>query len=276
VVPDWVAALVPADRWQQIGGGHTRADKWRATRSDGSVVFVKAAEGEFGLRMARGELEVYRHVAAPFLPRLVSAWDGEDRVLLVLEDLADGHWPPPYPSDLRPLVEALDAIAATEPPPGLRRLAERGEPTPWEDIADLHVCSVDWLERAIEPLEAAEASFSAAGDELVHCDIWTDNVCFAGNRAILVDWGAAGIGNRWVDVGFTLLSLRVEGAEPPALEIPNEPGLAAYIAGIVARGALAPLPDWARPESTMREDQRGDLMHALRWAAAALGLEDPS
>jgi Phosphotransferase enzyme family len=275
VVPDWVAAQVAAEQWHGLAGGHTRANKWRATLADGSVVFVKAADDGLALRMARVEVQIYRHVSGSFLPRLVDAWEDEGRVLLVLEDLADAYWPPPYPADVRPLFDALDAIAATAPPPDLRRLAERGPPTAWEEIPALGVCSAEWLEQAIEPLATAERSFSAAGDELVHCDIWTDNVCFASNGAMLLDWGAAGVGNRWLDVGFALLSLRVEGSEPPMLEIPNEAGLAAYIAGAVARGALAPLPDWARPGSTLREDQRGDLVHALRWAAATLGLDGP-
>jgi Phosphotransferase enzyme family len=276
VVPDWVARRVAADHWQELGGGHTRANKWRATLADGSVVFVKAADDELGLRMARVELSIYRNVTESFLPVLVDAWDEDGRTLLVLEDLADAYWPPPYPDDLRPLFDAIDAVAATSPPRDLRRLAGRGEATPWEQIASLGVCSPEWLEQALEPLRAAERSFSASGDDLVHCDIWTDNVCFLERGALLVDWGAAGIGNRWIDVGFAVLSLLVEGAEPPQLVIPNEPGLAAYIAGAVARGAAAPLPEWARPGSTLREDQRGDLVHALRWAAGTLGLEDPS
>jgi Phosphotransferase enzyme family len=275
VVPDWVAARVTAGEWHELGGGHTRANKWRATLADGTVVFVKAAEDEVALRMARVELSVYRNVTGSFLPRLVDAWEDDGRALLVLEDLAEAHWPPPYPADLRPLFDAIDGIAATPPPRGLRRLAERGKATPWEQIASLGVCSAEWLERAIEPLRAAERSFSASGDQLVHCDIWTDNVCFTENGALLLDWGAAGIGNRWIDVGFTLLSLLVEGAERPSIVIPNEPGLAAYIAGTVARGATAPLPEWARPGSTLREDQRADLVHALRWAAGTLGLEGP-
>jgi Phosphotransferase enzyme family len=274
VVPDWVAGRVAAAHWQEVGGGHTRANKWRATLTDGSAVFVKAAEDELGLRIARVELSIYRNVTGSFLPQLVDAWEEDGRALLVLEDLADAYWPPPYPADVRPLFEALDAIAATAPPCELRRLANRGE-TPWEQIAALDVCSAEWLEHAIEPLRAGERSFSASGDELVHCDIWTDNVCFTERGALLVDWGAAGIGNRWIDVGFALLSLLVEGATRPSLEIPNEPGLAAYVAGLVVRGATAPLPEWARPDSTLREDQRGDLLHALRWASEALGLEDP-
>jgi Phosphotransferase enzyme family len=276
VVPGWVAERVGAQNWQKIGGGHTRASKWRASLPDGSALFVKAAEDEPGLQMARVELDVYRHVTGSFLPRLLGAWDEEGRVLIVLEDLADAHWPPPFPADPRPLFDALEAIAATAPPPGLRRLAERRSPAPWEEIAALEICSSEWMEEAIEPLATAESSFPAAGDELVHCDIWADNVCFARDRAILVDWGAAGVGNRWVDIGLALLSLRVAGAEPPTLDVPDEPVLAAYIAGAVARGATKPLPEWASPESTMREEQRIVLRHALHWASDALGLESPS
>jgi Phosphotransferase enzyme family len=274
MVPDWVAARIDAEQWEPIGGGYTRAFKWRATLRDGTTVFVKAADDELGLRMVRVELLIYQGVAGTFLPHVVDVYHEDERALLVLEDLSSAHWPPPYPSDVRSLFAALERVAATTPPSGLRRLEESGE-TPWKKIDALGVCSSGWLARAVGALEAAENSFSVAGDELIHCDVWTDNVCFAERGPVLVDWAAARIGNRWVDVGFALLSLIVEGGERPPLEICNEPGLAAYVAGNVAREATAPLPDWARPGSTLREEQRDDLVHALRWASEALGLPPP-
>jgi hypothetical protein len=224
--------------------------------------------------MAQIELRVYQGVTGTFLPELVDAWQEDDRALLVLEDLSSLYWPPPYPADVRPLFDALDEVAASPPPPELRRLEERDE-TPWEYVTSLDVCSAAWLQRAIGPLRSAESSFKVSGQDLVHYDVWTDNVCFADRGALLVDWAAARVGNRWIDVGCALLSLLVEGGTWPPLAIRNEPGLAAFIAGSVVREATAPLPDWAAPGSTLREDQRGDLVHALRWASQALGLGEP-
>jgi Phosphotransferase enzyme family len=272
VVPDWVAKRVAAERWDPIGGGYTRASKWRATLADGSTAFVKAADDELGLRMAEVELLVYRGVSGSFLPRVLDAWAEDGRALLVLEDLSSAHWPPPYPEETAPLFFALDELAVATPPADLRRLPDRNL-TRWEDMRNLDVCSPRWLDAAIGPLEEAERSFSATGDELVHYDVWSANLCFAQRGVVFVDWAAARVGNRWVDVGYALLSVRAEGGTSPALEIPNEAGLAAYIAGSVVREVTAPLPNWAQPGSTLREDQRGDLVHALRWVGEALGLE---
>src|SRR5687768_9775128 len=218
--------------------------------------------------MAKVELLIYEGVTGSFLPRVLGAWAEAGRALLVLEDLSSAHWPPPYPSDTRPLFASLDELARATPPPDLRRLDERNL-TRWEDVRGLDVCSPRWLDRAIGPLEEAERSFSVVGDELVHYDVWSANLCFAERGAVLVDWAAARVGNRWIDVGYALLSLRTEGGTPPPLAIPNEASLAAYIAGSVLREATAPLPGWAEPGSTLREDQRGDLVHALRWAGEA-------
>jgi hypothetical protein len=72
-----------------------------------------------------------------------------------------------------------------------------------------------------------------------------------------------------------MLSILVEGGNLPALDIPDEASLAAFIAGSVVQDASAPLPAWAARGSTLREEQRGYLVHALRWSAEALGLPRP-
>jgi hypothetical protein len=46
VVPDWVTAVVRADRWERLGGGYSRAAKWCVTLSSGERAFVKATEGD--------------------------------------------------------------------------------------------------------------------------------------------------------------------------------------------------------------------------------------
>jgi hypothetical protein len=58
----------------------------------------------------------------------------------------------------------------------------------------------------------------------------------------------------------------------PAVEFPGEAAFAAALAGHFALEAPAPLPAWAAPGSTLREDMTGDLAHALRWAAELLEL----
>jgi thiamine kinase-like enzyme len=50
---------------------------------------------------------------------------------------------------------------------------------------------------------------------LLHFDVRSDNVCFAGDRAVLVDWNWAAIGNPVMDVAARLPSLHAEGGPPP-------------------------------------------------------------
>jgi hypothetical protein len=274
VVPDWVAERVRADTWETVGGGYTRAGKWLATLPDGTTVFVKATDVEPAMPMASAEITVYEHVSGSFMPQVVDAWQMQGRAVLVLEDLSRAHWPPPYPDDTRPVFDALARVSHTPPPPGLRRLEGRSEP-PWHVLRDLDVCSADWLDIALAPLAEAGRAFKVTGDELVHYDVWSDNLCFSERGVLLTDWSAAAVGNGYIDVGYALLSILVEGGTPPTLEIPDEASLAAFVAGSVMREASAPLPAWAEPGSTLREDQRADLVHALRWAARALGLPPP-
>jgi hypothetical protein len=269
-----------AANWEPVvGGGYTRQAKWRVRFADGSTAFVKAAHEEPSSSALRREVGVYKSVDGPFLPRLIGALDDGAIVVLAVEDLADAHWPPPYPGDVRPLFEALDAVAATPAPDGLRVWSVAR--SNWREIAEnpepflaLGLCSGAWLEQVAESLVEAESRVSWAGDDFVHYDVYSGNVCFVGPRALLVDWDTAGRGNRWVDVAFALLNIRVEGARLPDVGLPQEGDYAALLSGHFAGEAPAPLPDWAEG-SSLREDMVADLRHALEWSADALGLPRP-
>ena len=150
--------------------------------------------------------------------------------------------------------------------PPLERVAANPKP-----LLGLGLCSQEWLAESIDILIRAESEANFAGDDLVHNDIYSGNVGFRTSGAVLVDWGAAVRGTRWVDVVLALLSLRVEGAVPSAVASPEIPPLAVAFAGHFALEAPAPLPDWAEEGSTLREDMAGDLAHALRWAVRAPG-----
>jgi hypothetical protein len=94
---------------------------------------------------------------------------------------------------------------------------------------------------------------------------------------VFVDWGTAARGNHELDVAFAVLSVLAEGGRLPAGRalLADEGAWAARLAGHNAVEAPAPLPHWADPSSTLRQDQLGDLRVALAWAAQALGLEPP-
>jgi phosphotransferase family enzyme len=274
MVPSWVAARVDADEWEPITGGYTKTPKWRARRRDGTTVFVKAGQ----LRSLEAELVVYREVCAPFVPVVHDLWDDAERVVLVLEDLSRAEWPPPYPEDVGPLFTALNAAAAL-PAPELPPLSDR-ELSSWGQIAKdpepllaLGVCTERWLTRALPLLASAEAAVPATGKQLVHNDIWTDNLCFTDRGVVLVDWAQARMGNARIDVAFALLSLQVAGARVPELE--DAAALAAFVTGIVATESIKPPPSWSHSGAALREDQLADLRIALPWTAGLLGLPPP-
>lgn len=259
-------------------GGYTRSRAYRVATNDG-LVFAKEADDEGSLHMLRREAVVYRSVSGPFLPSFVGFADCGDRALLAIEFLGDARWPPPYPDDVSPLFTALEQVAATEAPADLP--AERPNESQWKRVIEdpapflaLGLCSDGWFGDAADTLVEAERNVVVVGDDLVHNDVYSANVAFAPTSAVLVDWGAAVRGSRWVDVAFAALSLRVEGAvRPPYVEIPDEASLVATIAGHFAVGASSPLPEWADPGSTFLEDIRGDLAHLLRWCVELLDLQ---
>jgi hypothetical protein len=264
--------------WESMNaGGYTRSNAFRVTTSDG-LIFAKEAEDGGSLHMLRREAVVYRSVRGAFLPAFVGFADSGERAVLAIEFLDDAHWPPPYPDDVAPLFEALELVAKTPPPTELP--AEGPNTSQWEKVAadpepflGLGLCSREWFEDAIEALIEAEAAVEVEGDQLVHNDIYSANVGFTRSGAVLVDWGAAVRGSRWIDVAYAVLSVRVAGATRPAdLELPGEASLAATITGHFAVGAPSPLPLWADPDSTFLADIAGDLRHLLEWSVELLDL----
>jgi hypothetical protein len=263
--------------WEPLrSGGYTRSRAWRVTTTDG-LVFAKEADDEGSLHMLRREAVVYNSVTGRFLPSFVGFADADDHATLAVEFLADAHWPPPYPADVTPLFDALELVAASNPPSELPAQGPRW--SRWERVAadpepflSLELCSPEWLDGSIGQLIEAESRAVFEGDELVHNDIYSGNVGFADRGPVLIDWGAAARGSKWADVAQAVLSVRVEGGAVPPFDFPDEGGHAAARAGELAVEAPAPLPDWAEPGSTLREDMAGDLAHALRWAAELLEL----
>ena len=109
----------------------------------------------------------------------------------------------------------------------------------------------------------------AGGDSVVHFDLRSDNVCFLGKRACLVDWSHACLGNPTLDLGLFLPGLASEGGPLPGDILPAEPGIAAWVAGFFAYHAAKPLI----PEAPgVRAMQARHLAEALAWADDALAL----
>jgi phosphotransferase family enzyme len=266
--------------WRRIGRGYTVAERWIAVLEGGESVFVKKATDEDTDVWLRAEHRSYEVLEEEFLPRLI-AWDDGHDPILILEDLSGGFWPPPWSKDhIERVIEVLDRLANTKAPNHFPSLAaDRSVFSGWQALAkdpsgflELGLASAEWLERALPVLARAEAAAELAGDALVHGDPRSDNICFHGNRTLLVDWNGAARGNPRFDLLAWLPSLHAEGGPPPWAFTIKEPELIAAIAGYFAFRAWQP-PHKQGP--AIRQLQLTQLRSALPWAAIALGLDHP-
>jgi hypothetical protein len=273
---DLLGSPVVAER--PVAGGYTLALRRVVTLADGRTAFVKSAVDELTRGWLEAEQRIYAAVSGPFMPQVLAAAPG----VLVLEDLSDAHWPPPWrDGDVQAVVDALAALHAVPPPPGLPHPQEADDLMGgWPAVAadpepflSLGLASRDWLEASLPALLDAAARADLDGDSLVHLDIRSDNLCLRDGRCLIVDWNWAARGNPQLDLAFWLPSLRLEGGpEPEAAGGGIGPELAALCAGFFACRAGLPEPSAAH---NLRAVQRAQLEVALPWAARALGLSRP-
>jgi len=273
---------VAAVSWERVeSGGYGRVSAhWRVQLEDGRSVFVKQALSEDAKTWLRKERRVYEGVVGSFMPTYFGAHDNGE-VLLVIEDLSGAEWPPPWsPERIDAVLTALAELRATTPPAGLERLEDARESVVgWPAVRDdpepllsTGICTREWFEQALPVLLRAAADAQLDGDELLHLDVRSDNLCFNGRDAVLVDWNLACTGNGQFDVAFWLPSLRLEGGPQPWEVLPEAGALAAVVAGFFAARCGLPPPSGA---PTVREFQLRQLEVALPWATRELGHAPP-
>ncbi len=266
--------------WTPVQGGYSLAGRWIVQFHNGASAFAKVGTTPDTAQWLRAEYGIYSRLRADFLPDLLGWADGEEPILL-LEDLHRAFWPPPWsPERVAQVLTALASIAATPAPADLPPLAARGDEwRGWVRIAEdptafltLGLCSAAWLEASLPTLVAAEAEADLSGENLLHSDVRSDNICFVSDRAVLVDWNWACRGNPRVDIAGWLPSLAAEGGPDPMSMLPDEPALAALMSGYFAARAGLPPPEGA---PRVRAVQLSQLKRALPWVALSLGLPPP-
>jgi hypothetical protein len=260
--------------------GYARANAhWRTQLAGGDSVFVKHALTPEAARWLRAERVIYEAVRQPFMPAFLGAYDDGDLTLIVIEDLSDAEWPPPWSSEqIDAVLAALDAIHHVDAPPGIDKLnAIRPEIVGWPEIAanpepflSTRLCTQAWLEKALPELVQATSDAPLDGPQLLHFDVRSDNLCLRDGQALLFDWNLSRIGNGDFDIAFWLPSLALEGGPPPREVLPDAGPLAAAVAGFFAVRAGLPAPATA---PTVREFQRAQAEVAIAWAGSELGLE---
>ena len=172
--------------------------------------------------------------------------------------------------------EALSRLHASRAVLRAFREVHRINEDTWENVAadpapfmGLGLVSSDWLDHALPRLIEASAEVELDGDEVVHFDVRSDNLCKTSRGVVFIDWNFACLGNGALDTGFWLPSLEAEGGPIAEQILPARPDIAARVSGLfAARAGLPPIPDAPR----VRTVQLQQLVPALRWAVHELGL----
>lgn len=267
--------------WVKTKGGYSSAGRYRVKFDDSSSAFVKWGTDELTAGWLRDEYRIYSTLRADFIPALIE-WEDAEHPILILEDLAGGHWPPPWSaSQIEHVFDLLENVRSTQMPDEFPVLTRLGEGfNGWETIAEdpsgflgLGIVSDTWLAHALPILLKAETEAQLEGGSLVHTDVRSDNICLLSDRTLLVDWNWAKRGNPMLDVVIWLPSLHVEGGpEPWSFDI-QEPELIAAVTGFYAAHAYQPANfPGAEP---IRQLQLRLLKSLLPWASRALDLPEP-
>ncbi len=271
--------------WRSPHAGLSDAQRFVVTLSDGSSVFVKAAVDDQTEQWLHTE-HIAMSAGCDFAPEIIAMTEAAGRPVMVMESLHEAYWPAgvfdsPGPSGqevlwkpghIERLFDALDELAKVVPPPVLPALESVYRPQ-WELISeapdrflDLGLAEPGWLESSLPDLIAAEKALDLRGTTFVHGDVRSDNVCFLGDRVVLVDWSDASQGAQGFDLANLLQTLALEGGPDPREVLPEAAPFAAWRAGEMINRAADPAPSW------LVDVFRKLALINLHWASPSLGL----
>jgi hypothetical protein len=262
--------------WRRVHGGYTPAARYVGAAGS-ERCFLKVATNAITRDMLRREANAYAVIEGPFVPRFIGWDDDPEAPLLLIEDLSEAIWPPPWTPPMVDQVRLQIAAMHRCSPPLPRASAASAEAVGgWSAVAAnpkaflaLGLASPAWLDAALPDLVDAEGTCEIDGVALTHFDLRSDNICIAATGPKFIDWAEARRGNPALDLGAWLPSLVLEGGPEPEALLPGHPEVAARISGyFAARAGLANIPEALR----VRSIQRAQLTTALPWAQRALGL----
>src|SRR4029079_7870665 len=119
-------------------------------------------------------------------------------------DLSDARWPPPWDEQsVASVLATLERINRLPFPIQLPKLAAQREGLMrWRSVARapepflaLGLCDARWLQDYLPKRMAAETAARLDGDDLLHGDVKSGNICFLDGRCMLIDWNWACRGN---------------------------------------------------------------------------------
>lgn len=280
-----MTALRPADiiASTPIHRGYTPARRALVDFKHGQRAFIKTATDEETSAWLRREWEIYQALeGAPFAARCLGFWDDAPYPSLLLEDLSQAAWPPPWTmARVEAVLETLSQLYAMPAPDFLEpRVRTHRDFRGWELVAQapepflsLGLCSTRWLERALPTLLEVQEQWRqqpAPPHVWLHQDLRSDNLCFPSQRAVLIDWSWSCLGEAEMDLAFWLPSLHLEGGPAPEQLLPNPGAWPAHTSGFwAAKAGLPSIP--TAPH--VRTIQRLQLSVALPWAQRVYALE---
>jgi hypothetical protein len=235
-------------------GGFSPGLACRVRLDDGKRLFVKAIDamawpGEAGAYRAEAAVTAALPETVP-APRLHGSFDDGRWIVLVFEDI-DGREPsqPWSAAELRRVVGALESMAGTLTPSPIDVPAGYPRLGGWAGLAADAGCVAKltsffpWAARHLDrliSLEQCGLADAAAGDSLLHCDLYAHNILLTPERVVFVDWPHARVGNPLVDLVVLLSSAATDGVDPEAF-ISSGPidGILAAHAGFLLAGGLS-------------------------------------
>jgi len=264
-------------------GGFSPALASVLTLADGRKVFAKTVTEErndFAAAAIRREAHILAGLPEQVpAPRLIWSADHVDETgdwAVLVTEAVDGWSPaqPWRPEELRRYLDGVARLADTLTPSPLTAHALTDEVedfTNWSELAHPKAAELAELESGF--VEAA------AGTSLLHGDLRADNFLLTETGFAVVDWPAACVGAKWVDLFLGLPSIAMHGGGDPEeiwshhpLSRGVDPGAAdAVLAGLagffISRSLQPPIP--LLP--TLRDFQRVQGEVSLRWLAGRRG-----
>ena len=262
---------------RRVETGFSAAQRWLIQTDSATRYFAKLGVTPASIEALRHEASVYELLRLPCMPA-VRAWqDHETTPILILEDLSGHDWPPPWSE--RTITMALDTIEQIHATSGSLLSYEERNGTEWdwwraiqrepEPFLRLGIASREWLLSSLPVLIECASSVNPTGNTVAHFDLRSDNFCFSPNETRLIDWSHSCLGNPKLDLGLFLPGLAADRGPSPEKILPDEPGIAAWVAGFFAWHASKPFIPTA---PGVREMQRRLCQTALPWAISELGL----
>src|SRR3954451_16169831 len=167
----------PVVRLEHVEGrGYTHAGRHRAVLDDARTVFVKSAVDDLSAGWLRTEIRVYTSMHGSFMPVFHGWAEHEGLPLIVLEDLGDAHWPPPWrDGDIDAVRLALRELAATPVAEGIGPVRTADLAHEWREVErnpepflSTGVADRRWLDENVEALGAASENAPLGGGQVRH------------------------------------------------------------------------------------------------------------